>query len=196
MQVGPHENEFITLVLSMTVGKPDKEVSQAQLGVIHALKETLKRENDSLKETKHQLRDLQDRIKSEEEESKVQTSLLQGNAELRERIQADEREKLEKENEAILKEKLDSLKLEIEQEKAEVKVKYCSVVRFPLVYVQLLCNIVTLQLKVAQGVEYKLEESVKMETELIELRAKQSMMALQVHSLVCHFPHLLYIKFA
>ena len=108
------------------IGKPEKEVSQAQLSVIHALKETLKKENDSLKETKHQLRNLQDRIKSEEEESKVQNSLLrllQGNAELRERIQADEREKLERENEAILKEKLDSLKLEIEQEKAEVKVK-------------------------------------------------------------------------
>lgn len=32
--------------------------------------------------------------------------------------------------------------------------------------------------------EYKLEESMKMETELIELRAKQSMTALQVS--VCH----------
>lgn len=37
------------------------------------------------------------------------------------------------------------------------------------------------QLKVAQGVEYKLEESMKMETELIELRAKKAMTALQVH---------------
>lgn len=36
------------------------------------------------------------------------------------------------------------------------------------------------QMKVSQGVEYKLEESVTMETELIELRAKQSMMSLQV----------------
>ena len=32
----------------------------------------------------------------------------------------------------------------------------------------------------AQGAEYKLEESMKMETELIELRAKQSMTQLQV----------------
>ena len=45
-------------------------------------------------------------------------------------------------------------------------------------YIMLL--FLVLQLKVAQGVQYKLEESVKMETELIELRAKQSMMALQV----------------
>ena len=36
------------------------------------------------------------------------------------------------------------------------------------------------QLKVAQGVDYKLEESMTMETELIELRAERSMMALQV----------------
>ena len=122
-----------------TIGKPEK-VSQAQLGVIHGLKETLKKENDSLKETKHQLRSLQDRIKSEEEESKVQNTLLQGNAELRERIQADEREKLERENEAILKEKLDSLKLEIEQEKAEVKVK---IDHYGLVHIQIFhCSIV------------------------------------------------------
>lgn len=104
------------------IGKPEEQESQPQLSVIHALKEKLKKENDSLKETKQQLRDLQDKIRLEKEESKVQSSLLQGNAELREIIQADERQKLERENAAILKEKLDSLNLEIEQEKAEVKV--------------------------------------------------------------------------
>lgn len=112
---------IITLIIE---GKPAAEVSQVHLGEIHALKEELKNENDRLKDTKQQLRDLQDRIKAEEEETKVQSSLLQGNAELRERIQADERERLERENAAILKEKLDNLKLEIEQEKAEVKVNY------------------------------------------------------------------------
>ena len=104
------------------VGQPDDSVSQAQLGVIHSLKEKLKRENDSLKSIKKQLKDLQDKIKAEKEESKVQTSLLQGNVELREIIQADERKKLERENATVLKENLDSLKLEIEQEKAELKV--------------------------------------------------------------------------
>ena len=39
-----------------------------------------------------------------------------------------------------------------------------------------------LQLKVAQGANYKLEESVTMETELIELRAQKHMTALQVHN--------------
>ncbi len=37
-----------------------------------------------------------------------------------------------------------------------------------------------LQLKVSQGANYKLEESVTMETELIELRAQKHMTALQV----------------
>ena len=103
-------------------GRPEASVAQSHLSEIHALKEKLKSENDGLKDTKQQLRDLQERIKAEKEESKVQSTLLQNNVELRERIQADERQKLEKENAAILKEKLDSLKLEIEQEKAELKV--------------------------------------------------------------------------
>ena len=42
--------------------------------------------------------------------------------ELRELITSEERQKLERENQAILQEKLESLKLEIDQEKAELKV--------------------------------------------------------------------------
>lgn len=56
-------------------------------------------------------------------------------------------------------------------------------------YVCTLTLHIVVQLKVAQGVEYKLEESVKMETELIELRAKQSMMALQVSVSNLHSIH-------
>ena len=44
---------------------------------------------------------------------------------------------------------------------------------------------VHLQLKVAQGANYNLEESVTMETELIELRAQKQMTALQVKLGVC-----------
>ena len=57
------------------------------------------------------------------QESKVQTTLLRGNIELREMIASDERQKLERENQTILQEKLDSLKLELEQEKAELMVR-------------------------------------------------------------------------
>ena len=43
------------------------------------------------------------------------------------------------------------------------------------------------QLKVTQGETYKLEESVKLETELIELRAEWNMMALQVSDIFSNF---------
>ncbi len=149
-----------------TQGRPEQSVAQAHISEIHRLKEQLRRENDGLKDTKQQLRDLQEKIKSEKEvqyissrifctntgrfgpfsfqhslaiitlsfllhvslhpslqESRVQSTLLQGNAELREMIASGEREKLERENQAILQEKLESLKLEIEQEKAELKAR-------------------------------------------------------------------------
>ena len=102
--------------------QPDESAQQAQLGEIHSLKNKLKTENESLKSIKQQLKDLQEKIKAEKEESRVQSSLLQTNTELREIIQADERKKIESENAAILKDNLESLKLEIDQEKAELKV--------------------------------------------------------------------------
>ncbi len=100
----------------------DDSVLQTQLAEIHSLKDQLKAENDSLLSTKQTLKDLQEKIRGEKEESRVQTSLLQSNTELRERIQADERRKIEEENAAILKDNLDTLKLEIKQEKAELTV--------------------------------------------------------------------------
>ena len=38
-------------------------------------------------------------------------------------MQSDQRKKLEEENKAMLQERLESLKLEVEQEKADVKVR-------------------------------------------------------------------------
>ena len=38
-------------------------------------------------------------------------------------MQSDQRKKLEEENEAMLQERLESLKLEVEQEKAELRVR-------------------------------------------------------------------------
>ncbi|XP_064405609.1 kinesin-like protein klp-20 [Halichondria panicea] len=140
-------------------GELNDSVQQTQLADIHSLKDQLKAENDSLKSVKQTLKDLQEKIKSEKEDTRVQSSLLRSNIELREMIQADERRKIEGENAAILRDNLETLKLEIEQEKAELK------------------------LKVSQGANYKLEESVTMETELIELRAQKHMTALQVETL-------------
>ena len=40
-------------------------------------------------------------------------------------MQSDQRKKLEEENQAMLQEQLESLKLEVEQEKAELRVSDC-----------------------------------------------------------------------
>lgn len=108
----------------MTSGELNDSVQQTQLADIHSLKDQLKAENDSLKSVKQTLKDLQEKIKSEKEDTRVQSSLLRSNIELREMIQADERRKIEGENAAILRDNLETLKLEIEQEKAELKVIY------------------------------------------------------------------------
>ena len=90
--------------------------------MIHSLKETLQKESEQLKVVKELLKNVQEKIKSEKEETKMQSNLLRGNVELRERILTDEREKLARENSAILKDKLDMLMLELEKEKADLKV--------------------------------------------------------------------------
>ena len=88
-------------------------------------------------------------------------------------MQSDQRKKLEEENQAMLQERLESLKLEVEQEKAELRVRYLH--RVSHIFI-----VMKMQLKITQGETYKLEESVKMETELIDLRAERNMMSLQV----------------
>ncbi len=49
-------------------------------------------------------------------------------------ITSGEREKLERENQAVLQDKLDSLKLEIEQEKAELKARIPHYVTSTIMY--------------------------------------------------------------
>ena len=50
-----------------------------------------------------------------------------------------------------------------------------------------------MQLKITQGETYKLEESVKMETELIGLRAERNMMSLQVSYIADTIAHMIII---
>ena len=104
-----------------TIERNDK-TTQSHLNVIRSLKENLKHESKNLKVLKEKLKDIQEKIKLEKEGKIVQSNLLQGNMELWERIKADERDKLARENSAVLREKLEGMKLEIEEEKAELKV--------------------------------------------------------------------------
>ena len=80
---------------------------------------------------------------------------------------------MERENKAFLADELDKMKLEIEQEKAELKVGFFQ-------WSESVSKCV-FQLRVVQeGAEINAEQLAKAEMELIELRAQKSMMALQV----------------
>ncbi|XP_022800927.1 kinesin-like protein KIN-4A [Stylophora pistillata] len=139
-------------------GKSSEDENKSRVASIHELKEKLKSENDELKKIKHQLKEVQEKQKAEKEEAKSQTTFLKGNAELRYRIETERREKHEKENALTLADEVDRVKMEVEQEKAE------------------------LQLKAAEGVQYSTDQSIKLEMELVELKAERTVMSLQIES--------------
>ena len=67
---------------TLTSGRPEQSVAQRHLGEIHRLKERLQRENNALKDTKQQLRDIQEKIKAEKEVLLVKEGLFKNIAEL------------------------------------------------------------------------------------------------------------------
>nr|XP_058950704.1 kinesin-like protein unc-104 isoform X1 [Pocillopora verrucosa] len=139
-------------------GKSNEDENKSRVASIHDLKEKLKSENDELKKIKHQLKEVQEKQKAEKEEAKSQTTFLKGNAELRYRIETERREKYEKENSLTLADEVDRVKMEVEQEKAE------------------------LQLKAAEGVQYSTDQAIKLEMELVELKAERTVMSLRIQS--------------
>jgi chromosome segregation ATPase len=142
--------------------KTEAQTAEAKqlVSEIHKVKEKLKRENEEMKIIKQQIKEVQEKIRSQKEDAEAHASFLAGNRELREMIERDEREKVEKENKMFLSEELDKMKLEIEQEKAELKLRI-----------------------VQEGAEINSEQLAKAEMELIELRAQKSMMVLQIQTL-------------
>ncbi|XP_078601503.1 kinesin-like protein KIF13A [Branchiostoma floridae x Branchiostoma japonicum] len=141
------------------MGKAKEDETKARVGAIHDLKEHLKRETEAIKDIKKRLKDLQEKQRAEKEEARATSSALKGNSELRYRIEAEERQKFEAENRAMIKEELDRMKMELEQEKAEI------------------------QLKEAQGVQYTTKDAVQLEMQLAEMKAEKSVITLQLQSL-------------
>ncbi|XP_028405762.1 kinesin-II 85 kDa subunit-like [Dendronephthya gigantea] len=148
--------EYSKLVES---GKNKEEESKNKISEIQEMKERLKQENDNLKRIKHQLKENQEKQKIEKEEAKSQTSFLKGNTELRQRLQSEQRDRYEKDNAATLVEEADRIKMESEQEKAD------------------------LQLKGAEGTVYSTENGVKLEMEIVELKAERAVMSLKIQAL-------------
>ncbi|KAK3724935.1 hypothetical protein QZH41_017145, partial [Actinostola sp. cb2023] len=140
-------------------GKGSEEGLKSMVSTIHNIKEKLKGENDELKKIKHKLKEIQEKQKSEKEEAKTQTSFMKGNSELRHKVETEQRERVEKENAQTLADEVDRIQMEIEQEKAELK------------------------LKAAEGAQYTADQAIKLEMDLVELKAERSIMSMKISAL-------------
>ena len=141
------------------MGKAGDEEGKRKVAEIHGLKEQLKQESEVMKKVKQQLKEIQDKQRSEKEDAKSQTVGMKGNWELIQKLETEKREKLEKENLATLADEMDRIKIESEQEKADLK------------------------LKTAHGDQFTEEKALKVEMDLIDLRAEKSVMAIKLKSL-------------
>ena len=141
------------------MGKAGDEEGKKKVAEIHGLKEKLKQESESMKKVKQQLKEIQDKQRSEKEDAKSQTAGMKGNWELIQKLETEKRDKLEKENLATLADEMDRIKIESEQEKADLK------------------------LKTAHGEQYTEEKALKIEMDLIDLKAEKSVMAIKLKSL-------------
>ncbi|XP_033097327.1 kinesin-II 95 kDa subunit-like [Anneissia japonica] len=92
-------------------------------------------------------------------ELRAQNRDLQSNPKMRAMVMEEERKRLEIENAALLKEELERMKLEVDQQRAEI------------------------QMKVAQGKTYTTEEAMKLEIELMKEREERSVVARQLEGL-------------
>lgn len=148
------------------MGKGNDEEGKKKVGEIHSLKEQLKQESEVMKKLKQQLKDIQEKQKSEKEDAKSQMVGMKGNWELLQKLETEKREKLEKENMATLADEMDRIKIESEQEKADLK------------------------LKTSHGEQFSEEKALKVEMESIDLKAEKSVMAIKLKSLEAEKKHM------
>ncbi|XP_033124252.1 kinesin-like protein KIF3B [Anneissia japonica] len=156
------ENLQIKIVDYTKMAEKDKgneAETKAKVGEIHELKEKIKKESEVVKEVKKRLKELQEKQKREKEELRAQNRDLQSNPKMRAMVMEEERKRLEIENAALLKEELERMKLEVDQQRAEI------------------------QMKVAQGKTYTTEEAMKLEIELMKEREERSVVARQLEGL-------------
>ncbi|ELT92202.1 hypothetical protein CAPTEDRAFT_221227 [Capitella teleta] len=139
-------------------GKAGQSETKSRVSAIHEIKEKLKRETEILKDLKKKLKDIHDKQRTEKETAQGSV-MVKGNAELRQRIEAEERKRLEMENKAMIADELEKMKLETEHAKAEI------------------------QVQVSQGKEYSQEDAMQHEMELAELRGEKAVVSLQMQTL-------------
>lgn len=140
-------------------GKSSESETKKKVTAVHDLKEKLKKETEGLKRLKEQLQELTERQKNERENAKAQITSLKGNAELRQKIEHEEREHLEKEHAALVHFEIDKMKIDVENAKQDI------------------------QMKTGKGHVYSSQEGEHLEIQVAELKAEKGVTTLQIQLL-------------
>ncbi|XP_052792846.1 chromosome-associated kinesin KIF4-like [Mya arenaria] len=137
-------------------GKVSESENKALVTAIHKLKESLKQETDKLKVLKQALLDVQERQNMEKQGAKSQMSNMKGSAELRQKIELEERHRLEESNKGLVKEELDRVRLDVDAERAEI------------------------QMHTSNGKTYSAKEGEELEVKVSEMKAEKSVVTLKL----------------
>ncbi|XP_069129785.1 chromosome-associated kinesin KIF4B-like isoform X2 [Argopecten irradians] len=140
-------------------GKSSESETKKRVTAIHELKEKLRKETDILKKLKQQLKDVQDKQREERESAKAQMTAMKGSAEVRQKVELEERHQLEQQHKAMVADELDKMNIEIEQEKMEI------------------------QVKMTDGKKYTPQEGAALEIQVVELKANKSVITYQLETL-------------
>lgn len=140
-------------------GKSSESETKKKVTAVHDLKEKMKKETEGLKRLKEQLQELTEKQKNERDNAKAQITSLKGNAELREKIEREEREHLEKEHAALIHFELDKMKIDVENSKQDI------------------------QMKVGKGHAYSVQEGEHLEVQVAEMKAEKGVTTLQIQLL-------------
>ncbi|KAL8593853.1 hypothetical protein ACOMHN_018065 [Nucella lapillus] len=147
-------------------GKQSESETKRLVTAIHDLKERQKRETESLKKIKDQLRAIQDKQQKERESASAQITAIKGNAEMRQKVEMEERQRLEKDHKIMVEEEVERTRLDVENEMAEIQVRE------------------------AEGYQYTTKEGAQLEKTLAELKADKPVVAMKIQTLQEEKDHL------
>jgi len=147
-------------------GKKSESETKSRVTGIHEQKEKLKKEIEGLKQLKEHLYDVQQKQQQQRENARAHTNAVKGSAELRQKVEKEERQQIELEHKAMVEEELDRTRLDLDNERTVIKAKE------------------------AEGRPYSTKEGADLEVQVAELRADKSVVTLKLQTLEKEKQHL------
>ncbi|XP_067946221.1 chromosome-associated kinesin KIF4A-like [Watersipora subatra] len=132
---------------------------KSRVEAIHKLKERLQETSDHQKSLKASLQDVQERLRSERADENSKSMTTKGNLPLAWLVEAEERQRIEAEDAAMIAEEIERMKLEVENEKADIK------------------------LRLVEGKTYSANEYAELEMRIAELKHEKPITSLEINSL-------------